>query len=332
MEEFSNAETGNRKRQIILIAKIIGFVAIIYYAFFVKGSVQDILNPIYSISPLHFLFLISLFLIVEFIQAPVITYLMKPYQVYLSPVKVYQINLISSLYSILPFGAIGGGIVRWYRFSRENKKRSEVFTVIVLQRILSILSLLLIGVIVSIFQNPFEVLTNNLYISYLTFSITIGILIISVATLTIGRVMNFVDVRIVRPILNILPDFIRVKMDKLWQAVLGYKGNQKVLLYAFFFTLLYKIGYFLFFYFTLLALPSQTPQISSFEAIGLYFVVSFAIEIVPFLGALGIRGSFSSLIYRVEQIARSHSVLIILIAALIGGILEFIYLFIRKKR
>lgn len=333
IEEISNAEPGKGKKQIILIVKIVGFIAIIYYAFFVKVDFHDIVKLIYSISPLYFLFLFFLFLIVEFIQAPVITYLMKPYQVYLSPVEVYQINLISSLYSILPLGAIGGGVVRWYRFSKENKKRSEVFTVIVLQRILSILSLLFIGIIVSIFQNPFEALTNNLYISYLTFSITIGILIISMATLTFSHVMNFVDAKIVIPLLNILPDFISAKMDKLWKAVLGYKGNQKVLLYSFFFTLLYKIGYFLFFYFTLLALA---PQVSFFETIGLYFMVSFVIEIVPFFGALGVRGSISSLIYPfygvLELMARSHSFLIILIAAVTGGILEFVYLFIKKKK
>ncbi len=333
--EELGAKTQTKNNPLIfLLIKILSFLAILYYILFVIDiNFVKIYNIFHVTSFIYFFLLLFLFLVVELIQAPIVTLLMKPYQVYIPPMRVYQINLMSSLYSILPFGTIGGGIVRWYRLSSENKKRSEVFTVIILQRILSIIGLLFLGGIILIFGNPFGSSSEHYFFLYIMVAVIFGILLVSMAVLTSPFIMDFVDVKIVRPLLRKVPNYLSNKLNKLWLAVLEYKGNHKTLFNSLLLSIVYRIGVFFLYYFIIRLIGIQ---IAFFEIYALYIAVSFVIEFVPIFGGIGFNQAMFTGIYSLYDVpaeqAFSHSLVIQIFIIFIGGLLEFYHQFIRKKR
>ncbi len=333
-EKMSETTQTKKNQLIFLLIKILSFLAILYYILFVIDiNFVTVYNIFSSTSFIYFFLLLFLFLVVEFIQAPIVTLLMRPYQVYIPPIQVYQINLMSSLYSILPFGTIGGGIVRWYRLSKENKKRSEVFTVIILQRILSIIGLLFLGGIILIFENPFGSDSEHYFFLYIMATVIFSVLIVSMAVLTSTFIMDFVDVKIVRPLLSKIPNSLSDKLNKLWIAVLGYKGNYKTLFISLLISIVYKIGVFFLYYFIIRLIGIE---IAFLEIYGLYIAVSFVIEFVPIFGGIGFNQAMFTGIYSLYDVpaeqAFTHSLVIQIFIIFIGGILEFYHQFIRKKR
>lgn len=317
----------------LLILKIFLLILVILYIIFYKNlDFQKVFDLLKNVSLSNIFILPVIFLIAEYIQAPVIPILMKPYNIFYKSLNVMKINLMSAFYSLFPLGILGGGIVRWYRLSKQNKKRNEVFTVIILQKILSIISLLILALIILILHNPFGGETKHFF---LLMSITFVVLIllgISLSVLISTKVMTFMDIKIISPIINKLPGFIREKIKNLWIAISGYKGQYKIILTALIITIGYKLGIFVFYFFSAKALNIPMTVESS---LGLFFIVFGLMEVIPFFSALGFReGMFIELYPKYgispEQ-AVSHSLFMFAFYTFFGGLLEFSYHFLRKK-
>jgi len=231
------------------------------------------------------------------------------------------------------FGAIGGGVVRWYRLSQENKKRSEIFTVILLQRVLLVLVLLIMGLTVLVFQNPFG---QENQISLGLFSTISGACIVLIlAVLTNASVMNYVDTKIASPLITKLPHFLKKNVDNLWKAISGYQNEHKALLQSFLLIALYRTCHLMFYYLLANAIGLNIP----FIAVGVFFLGGSLFEFVPTLfNGLGFRelifiylGTFYSVS---QEEMTSLSLLVysfIILTSLIGGVIEFSHQFISKK-
>jgi uncharacterized protein (TIRG00374 family) len=80
------------------------------------------------------------FLLLNYVAAWKLYYLIQPQKIIASPSKLLEINLTSQFYAcILPFGSAAGAVVRWYKLSAIDGQRAQAFAAVVLNRILEFL-------------------------------------------------------------------------------------------------------------------------------------------------------------------------------------------------
>jgi uncharacterized protein (TIRG00374 family) len=60
-------------------------------------------------------------------------------------VRIISINASTEFYNLFLPGLVSGGVIRWYRLSRDNRMRAQALAVIVMNRLLNIFFLLLLG-------------------------------------------------------------------------------------------------------------------------------------------------------------------------------------------
>lgn len=287
----------------------------------------DMGNVFHRLHDITFIFLILLFilfLVVELIQVPIISILMKHFNVKMPFNFVYSINLISGFYSLTPLGGLAGGFVRWYRLGKKDNKHSEVFTAIVIQKVLSILSLLCFGLLVLIIKDPFK---TNATLSNLIMIVS-GVLflgiIISFFIVTHQKIMTYLHFFLVRPTLKTLPSMIASPFRKVWSSVKKYRGAYKPLIFSFFFALLYKLGAFFLFYATLLVIG---VDLSLVNASVLYFVFHGTLEILPIMSVFTLLVCVEIVpgIYTIpHEEALIHGFIMASFFFLIGGLFELI--------
>jgi len=72
----------------------------------------------------------------------------------LSVLKIWEINTVSTFYTIFLPGDLAGGAVRWYRMSRPEGQRAQAFAAIVMERLFDTIVLVLIGLLFWFWDEP----------------------------------------------------------------------------------------------------------------------------------------------------------------------------------
>jgi glycosyltransferase 2 family protein len=65
----------------------------------------------------------------------------------LSLMRIIGINASIEFYNLFLPGFIAGGVIRWYRLSKENRMRAQAFAVIAMSRLLNLVSLIGLGIL-----------------------------------------------------------------------------------------------------------------------------------------------------------------------------------------
>jgi len=65
----------------------------------------------------------------------------------ISLMRIISINVTTEFYNLFLPGLVSGGVIRWYRLSRDNRMRAQALAVIVMNRLLNIFILLLLGLL-----------------------------------------------------------------------------------------------------------------------------------------------------------------------------------------
>ena len=96
------------------------------------------------------------FLLLHYVSAWKLYYLIAPQRIPASVARLFVINLTSHFYAcVLPVGAAAGAFARWYKLSVIGGQRAQAFASIVMNRLLELLTISGIGLLSwGIDQNP----------------------------------------------------------------------------------------------------------------------------------------------------------------------------------
>ena len=79
---------------------------------------------------------------------------LKHHQIFLTTTRALVINTISGFYNLFLPGALSGGIVKWYKFSKPSGKRAEAFAAIFFLRFINTIFILSFGLVGFSLDNP----------------------------------------------------------------------------------------------------------------------------------------------------------------------------------
>ena len=109
--------------------------------------VSDVLAALLFISIPYLVLGLAIVLIKHFLTAYQMRLLINHQGISLNTYQVFQINMLTQFYSLFLPGDLAGGAIRWYHFSRPNKKRAEAVAAIGLNRFLETLMIISLGIL-----------------------------------------------------------------------------------------------------------------------------------------------------------------------------------------
>ncbi|MGB7931627.1 MAG: lysylphosphatidylglycerol synthase transmembrane domain-containing protein [Gammaproteobacteria bacterium] len=149
----------------------------------------------------------------------------------ISLMRIMSINASTEFYNLFLPGMVSGGVIRWYRLSRDNRMRAQALAVIVMNRLLHIFFLLLLGVLGWLVEG-----------NYAQTRLVAGFLAVCLLALTTSFLV-FSNRRLSASVRGRLTDnavrwpFIREKLRKLLDAASEYRqiplsGRLQLIFYA----------------------------------------------------------------------------------------------------
>ena len=117
----------------LLLRIALSLVFLLYLLF--KIDWPSLIDSFFSIKPIYFFVSLLLAIINSFVLALKYKMLMKPSGLYQPLLVLVKINFVSRFYAMFLSTAIGHGVVRWYRVTKDQNGRSKFLTVMVLERL-----------------------------------------------------------------------------------------------------------------------------------------------------------------------------------------------------
>ncbi|MEN8129397.1 MAG: lysylphosphatidylglycerol synthase transmembrane domain-containing protein [Pseudomonadota bacterium] len=136
----------------------------------------------------------------------------------LSVWQIFRISFITNFYSLLLPGQLAGGVVRWYKFSRQDKKPAQALATIVFSRLLSMLISVALGI--ACWYSDAAARENTLLgvillLLLLGLVFTYGIFFSGQRALRVAEVL---DTRLW------IPKFLRSKLGKFLRSAVKFEG------------------------------------------------------------------------------------------------------------
>ncbi len=131
----------------------------------------------------------------------------------LSTNRVFEINFITCFYELFLPSGISGGVIKWHKFSRPDKKKAEAFTSIVFYRLFETIMIVFLGITFFILDIP-PGMNRGVIITLL---IILMILLIFYFLAFNAKLSFFLWKRIEN--INLLPGFLKEKLYKLYQSL-----------------------------------------------------------------------------------------------------------------
>lgn len=131
--------------------------------------------------------------------------------------RIISINTTTEFYNLFLPGFVSGGVIRWYRLSRDNQMRAQALAVIVMNRLLSLFFLLLLGILGWLIEGNYAVtLFPGAFIAVCLVALTSGFLVFSNQWFAAAVHRRLLDDTRSWP-------FIRGKLHKLIEAANEYR-------------------------------------------------------------------------------------------------------------
>ena len=142
-----------KNKRILLILKVSISFSILYWIL-TKISFANIGASLHSatISLVLIAMLISFFM--RYIAAYQMKLLTSNQGLSLSTNKVFEINFISSFYGLFLPSGISGGVIKWHKLSKPDKKKAEAFTSIVFNRLFETITITTLGIAFCLLDIP----------------------------------------------------------------------------------------------------------------------------------------------------------------------------------
>ncbi|MGD9332691.1 MAG: lysylphosphatidylglycerol synthase transmembrane domain-containing protein [Desulfobacterales bacterium] len=305
------------------ILKIIVSAAFLAFAL-LKIDLQAMADAIPSVHVGFYLVSLLIVLLNSLILALKFKLLLRPSGIYQSVATLFRINLICRFYAFLLTPAVGQGLIRWYRSTKNQDQRENFITVMVLERA-SFLFVLCFAVLVLQFTlrsagaTAIAQLVYPVALTGMLVTLLICAYLYSTRVNThIDRLMAFITARLPRPLAQKLASRRRC---------LGIYTNRtniilKCLLIAVAWHLLYMLRVFL------LSAAIDVPL--DFFQMGWMASLVLLLQVVPVtLNGIGLRESAYAMLFSLEAIPAEKGVLIgllfftqMLIVSAIGGVLN----------
>jgi hypothetical protein len=239
----------------------------------------------------------------------------------LTVAQIFRVTFATAFYGLVLPGAILGGAVRWYKFSKQDKKPAQALAAIISSRVMNTLILAAAGLIC--WASDPAARQNMLY------GIVLGTVILGlccVYVLFFRRRHAEALTSLLRQ-QSVIPEFMHAKLAKVLRAMAEFQGLPG-------FTVLIMVGVFAMYQFlgitSFYLLAQALPVDLSFSNVGWVRTYVFLITALP-ISILGIGVREGALILMLQAygispaVAVAYSLLILsrtLFTAMVGGIIE----------
>ena len=140
-----------RYKLILRIALSLVFLSYLVF----KIDWPSLIVTFFSIKPAYFFLSLLLAILNSFILALKYKALMKPSGLYQPFLKLVKINFVSRFYAMFLSTAIGHGVVRWYKVTKNQNGRSKFLTVMVLERLTFLFAIFCASILsLNLISNP----------------------------------------------------------------------------------------------------------------------------------------------------------------------------------
>ena len=140
-----------RYKLLFRIALSLAFVSYLVF----KIDWPSLVATFFSIKPTYFFLSLLLAILNSFILAIKYKTLMKPSGLYQPFLKLVKINFVSRFYAMFLSTAIGHGVVRWYKVTKNQNGRSKFLTVMVLERLTFLFAIFCASILsLNLLSNP----------------------------------------------------------------------------------------------------------------------------------------------------------------------------------
>lgn len=134
----------------------IGITLGILFLIFVKIDIKKLTDHFIEVQIAPFVIALLLHYIVRYFSA-LQNYIICERQGLNLPVRrIFAINLVSNFYALFLPGDIAGGGIRWYKYSKESKRRAGALAAILWGRIVDYTVIVIIGLVAFLIKNPFQ--------------------------------------------------------------------------------------------------------------------------------------------------------------------------------
>ncbi len=123
------------KNKIMLLILKVSISFSILYWILTKISFANIGASLHSATISLVLIAILIAFFMRYIAAYQMKLLTSNQGLSLSTNKIFEINFITNFYGLFMPSGLSGGIIKWYKFSKPDKKKIEAFTSIVFNRL-----------------------------------------------------------------------------------------------------------------------------------------------------------------------------------------------------
>jgi uncharacterized protein (TIRG00374 family) len=303
------------KKSLIVLRLTISLGLIVVLFFIVSDRFTDILYRLSNIQ--YFIFVLSLlcFLLAQVLLAFRFKELLKATGVTFTLAECIRLHLVGIFFNNFLPTSVGGDVVKAYYTGRHSGKKIQSYTIVFIDRVTGLISMIFIGLFVVIFFGRF--IEDKRLISGLLVISGIGLFAsIFLFSKRFARSFKFLV-----PVLRYFK--IEEKIRSVFEILSGVKGNYKVILLTFFFSIISQI-------FSNIAL--WLVAYSIFLDIGILnvfvlFPIIGIVSMLPSLNGLGIREG--AIVYFLSPVVGkdgSFSVSIVwffmlVLTSIIGGII-----------
>jgi len=212
-------------KKLLLIIKLLIPSGILYYIF----TLIPFSEVITSITSAKVSYIILALLITPFgiyLAAYQMRILVDKQGMSLSTRDIIEINLITQFYSLFLPGSLSGGAIKWYKFSKSDKKPAQALTSIAFNRLIETIMLVLLGVLFWAFDVPFG---SDYMIGLFLVAVLIGLLVTHFLVFD-ETIFSFLRARLSRVELFFVPRLLRNKVNKLLHSITQFHTLSRGLL------------------------------------------------------------------------------------------------------
>lgn len=198
--------------RIALAAAILAYI-------FSRIPIGDVFAALASVDPLIYCIGMFFTIILRFCEAGSFKVLTNLHDMKITYWFIFLTSISATFYSLFLPGDIGGGIVKWHRFSKENKKRAEAFSIVVFNRFVRYLCIILVGLLFAIIDPDLathETIRPTLYVLSGGFLALFLLLINKKSALFVMNILGIWNERA-------MPQFLKVKVGKILGAFLHFR-------------------------------------------------------------------------------------------------------------
>ena len=201
-----------KNKRILLILKVSISFSILYWVL-ANISFADIGASLCSAKISFVLIATLITILMRYIAAYQMKLLTSNQGLSLSTNKIFEINFITSFYELFLPSGLSGGVIRWYKFSKPDKKKAGAFTSIIFNRLFETIMIVFLGITFCLLDIP-PGMNRTMIVTLL---IVLMILLILYFLVFNKRISLFLWKKTEN--INLMPGVLKEKLYKLYKSL-----------------------------------------------------------------------------------------------------------------